>query len=374
MSEQRRPGRAVTDSPDDAGVPLPRPGSEAPDAVGDGEQTPPADPPAEAGGPVPVAGGPVPVAGGPVPADVDAVPADVDAVPADVEAAGTEAAGTEAAGTEAAGTEAAGTEPPGTEGAAPEAASDVGDPPKAAGDDLAGAAPARRRRRRDPLAAALIGVLTLLLGFAFAVQVRSTDQDTQLSGAREEDLVRILDDLNAQEDRLRQQITDQRSTLNQLTNSDSQSATALEEARRRAEAIGILNGTVAAQGPGLHILVRDPEGEVRVADLLDAVEELRGAGAETMQIDAVRVGVSTAVTGDPGALSVDGHAISAPYDILVIGSPQDLETAMNIPGGVVQRINGRGGSVEITQSQQVVVDALRPLDQPEYASPKPDGD
>src|SRR4051812_33301759 len=31
-----------------------------------------------------------------------------------------------------------------------------------------------RRRRRDPLAAALIGILTLLLGFAFAVQVRST--------------------------------------------------------------------------------------------------------------------------------------------------------------------------------------------------------
>jgi uncharacterized protein YlxW (UPF0749 family) len=56
---------------------------------------------------------------------------------------------------------------------------------------------------------------------------------------------------------------------------------------------------------------------------------------------------------------------------VVIGSPQDMETAMNIPGGVVQRIGGRGGSVDITQSQQVVVDALRPLDTPQYASPTP---
>ena len=34
---------------------------------------------------------------------------------------------------------------------------------------------------------------------------------------------------------------------------------------------------------------------------------------------------------------------------------------------------GAGWLVEITQEQQVVVDALRPLDQPQYASPKTGG-
>lgn len=240
-------------------------------------------------------------------------------------------------------------------------------------------APARRRasvttalRRRDPLAAALIGVLTLLLGFAFAVQVRSVGDDQKYEGAREEDLVRILDELNAREERLREQLGDQRSALQQLTSSDSQSAAALEEARRRAEAIGILNGTIAAQGPGLTMTIRDPEDEVRVADMLDAIQELRGAGAETMQIDGVRVGVSTAITGDPGDLMVDGRPITAPYEFIVIGSPQDMETAMNIPGGVVPQISGRGGSVDIAQSDQVVVDALRSLDTPQYAEPDTD--
>ena len=228
-------------------------------------------------------------------------------------------------------------------------------------------------RRRDPVAAALIGLLTLLLGFAFAVQVRSTNTQ-ELSTAREEDLVRILDNLNSQEDRLREQIADQRSALDQLTSSDSRSAAALDEARREAEAIGILNGTVAAQGPGLSMLIDDPQGEVRVADVLDAIQELRGAGAETMQIDGVRVGVSTAVTGEPGALRVDEQPITAPYEFVVIGSPQNMETAMNIPGGVVQRIQGRGGTVEITQSDQVVVDALRPLETPQYAAPQTEGD
>jgi uncharacterized protein YlxW (UPF0749 family) len=225
------------------------------------------------------------------------------------------------------------------------------------------------RRKRDPLAAALIGVLTLLLGFAFAVQVRSVGADQQYSSAREEDLVRILDDLNAREERLRDQISDQRGALEQLSSSDSQLSTALEEARARAEAIGILNGTLPAHGPGLVMTIHDPEDGIRVADLLDAIQELRGAGGETMQIDGVRVGVSTAVTGTPGSLLVDGHPITAPYEVEVIGSPQDMETAMNIPGGVVPRVNSRGGSVDITPSDDVVVDALRPLDAPQYAQP-----
>jgi uncharacterized protein YlxW (UPF0749 family) len=251
-------------------------------------------------------------------------------------------------------------------------ADDAAAVPEHSSDDAPDAPEVRKGRRSDRMAAALIGVLTLLLGFAFAVQVRSVGDDESYAGAREEDLVRILDDLDAREERLREQLTDQRIALQQLSSSDSRSAAALEEARRQSEAIGILNGTIAARGPGLIMTIRDPDERVRVNDILDAIQELRGAGAETMQIDDVRVGVSTAVTGQPGGLMIDGHPISAPYEVLVIGEPQYMETAMNIPGGVVQHIENRGGTVTIAQSQEVVVDALRPLDTPQYASPEPD--
>jgi uncharacterized protein YlxW (UPF0749 family) len=257
---------------------------------------------------------------------------------------------------------------PGPETAVPVA----GEEPTGAEPEGAEPAGDARRRTGNLLAAALIGVLTLLLGFAFAVQVRSVGDDQKYAGAREEDLVRILDDLNAREERLRTQIADQRSALQQLTSSDSRSATALEEAQARAEAIGILNGTVAAQGPGLVMTIRDPDDRARVSDILDAIQELRGAGAETMQIDDVRVGVSTAITGSPGRLMVDGRPITAPYEFVVIGSPQNMQTALNIPGGVVQDLTRQGADVAIEPSEQVVVDALRPLDTPQYASPATD--
>ncbi|PRY47507.1 uncharacterized protein YlxW (UPF0749 family) [Geodermatophilus tzadiensis] len=229
--------------------------------------------------------------------------------------------------------------------------------------------PARRRQRR--VAAALIAVLTLLLGFAIAVQVRNTDTGEALAAAREEDLVGILDSLDAREAQLREQIADQRAALRELSDTDSRTAAALENAAERADALAVLNGTVAAEGPGLVMTIRDPQGRVRVADLLDAVQELRGAGAETMQIDGVRVGVSTAVTGEPGALRVDGRPVTAPYEVVVIGSPQDLQTAMSIPGGVVDRVGRQGGSVDVEQRDRVLVDALRPLDEPQYAQPQP---
>lgn len=255
--------------------------------------------------------------------------------------------------------------------AEPDAEPDVDPQPAAESRNRPAEGEPAPRRGRDPLAAALIGVLTLLLGFAFAVQIRAVGADQQYAGAREEDLVRILDDLNAREQRLREQIADQRSALRDLTSSDSQSTTALEEARARAEAIGILNGTIAAQGPGLVVTVRDPDDKVRVSDVLNAVQELRGAGAETMQIDGVRVGVSTAITGTPGDLMVDGRPITAPYEVVVIGSPESMQTALNIPGGVVQDLTRQGASVDIVSSDRVVVDALRPLDTPQYASPDP---
>jgi uncharacterized protein YlxW (UPF0749 family) len=227
-------------------------------------------------------------------------------------------------------------------------------------------------RRRDLLAAVLIGLLTLLLGFAFTVQVRNSDDEQVLAGAREEDLVRIVDEVSSRGVRLRELIADQRRALSQLTSSDSETASALEEARSRAASLAVLNGTVAAQGPGLRLTVRDPEGELRVTDLVDVIQELRGAGAETMQFDGVRVGLSTAVSGVPGALLIDGRPIAAPYEVLVIGSPQDIETALNIPGGVVQHIATSGGTVEVEQVPELIVDALRPLPEAQYAAPDDD--
>jgi len=227
-------------------------------------------------------------------------------------------------------------------------------------------------RSRSWYPSLLIGVLCALLGFALAVQLRTVDSDQGLAGARQEDLARILADLQSRQDRLRSEISEQQELLDQLGSGEDSAAAAIEEARRQAEALAILNGTVAAEGPGVTITIRDPDANVDSAVLLDAVQELRGAGAETMQVAGVRITVSSALVGEAGDIRIDGTPVEAPYVIVAIGDAQTLSTAMQIPGGVADKVIQAGGDIDIVSADQVLVDALRPLEVPEYAEPAPD--
>lgn len=224
----------------------------------------------------------------------------------------------------------------------------------------------------------LIGALCGLLGFAFAVQVRNT-QGSTLESARQEDLVRILDDLSAREDRLRGEITEQQAARDEISSGTDRSGTALQQARKRADELGVLAGTVAAQGPGVIITI-DEQSQQRLSSdlLLDALEELRGAGAEAVAIAGsgvsgrpteIRVGVSTWFTDSGDGIAVDGTRLTAPYRITAIGDGPTLLAALNIPGGVRDSVRRAGGSVQVRQVDEITINSLRPVKRPQYAQP-----
>lgn len=200
-------------------------------------------------------------------------------------------------------------------------------------------------------------VLAVALGFGLVVQIRSTGE-AEITGATEEDLVRILDEVDTREEQLRAQLAEREQAVEELSGSRTESGSALAEAQRRAETIGILNGTLPARGPGLRLVVEDPDGAVTPAVLLDAIQELRGAGAEAIQVDGIRVVVSSYVGGTPGKLTVDGRALSTPYEVLAIGPPTDLEVALNVSGGVVADVARSGGTARVTQAGELSVDSL----------------
>jgi uncharacterized protein YlxW (UPF0749 family) len=252
---------------------------------------------------------------------------------------------------------------------------------RAAGDTGAGssggrlsAAVAAARGRKISAAGAVIGLLLGLLGFAVVVQVRSNSTDQQFAAARPEDLLGILSNLDARKDRLSQEITQLQNTQQQLTLGSQSRQAALAEASKRADELGILAGSLAAQGPGLRIHFNPATKAVRAADVLDAVEELRGAGAEAMQINganagAVRIVAATSFVDTDRGLQVGEQTLSAPYTIIAIGDPPTMQTALNIPGGVVDTVRGNGGNVVVDPPGTVQVTALHPNTTPRYAHP-----
>jgi uncharacterized protein YlxW (UPF0749 family) len=246
-----------------------------------------------------------------------------------------------------------------------DAAESAGTTPRLAGRQrlVAGLWPPRLSR-----AQLTVALLLFVLGLGLAIQVRSTsDTGGALRGARQEDLVRILTELDNRGQRLQDEKRGLESQRGQLETSSNQAAEALKQTRQKAQELGVLAGTVAAEGPGITLTIHDPHGGVQADSLLDTLQELRAAGAEAIQINDVRVVAATFFTDGTDGVRIDGHKVSQPYVFKVIGNPPDLEPALNIPGGVVQTLEKEQATADVVRSQKVVVDALRPSKQPDYA-------
>ena len=256
-------------------------------------------------------------------------------------------------------------EPAGRDAVAPQARSGDPHPPERSEWWRRGFAPGGKGKR----AGALIGVLTAVLGFAIAVQVRSNSSSDSLQNAREDDLIRILDDQNARADRLNQQIADLQNTLDELRRSGNSDLVAQEQAQRELQSLQVLLGTVPATGPGVAVTVSDPQRKLKAEDLLDVIEELRGAGAEAMQFGPVRVTTSTSFSDAADGVHLDGQAVAPPYQVLAIGDPKTLDTALNIPGGVAATARNAGGDAKTDELQRIDIRALSTLHNPKYAAP-----
>ncbi|HET8599617.1 MAG TPA: DUF881 domain-containing protein [Segeticoccus sp.] len=227
----------------------------------------------------------------------------------------------------------------------------------------------RMGRPRATKANALAAALAVLLGFAIVTQVHQT-QSEGLESLRQADLVSLLDDVTQRSSKLDQELNQLQRTKEQLSQGQGDQ-TALRAARQRLQSLQILTGTVAAKGPGIQLTIKDRNHRVTAPVVLDAVEELRDAGAEAIQIGPVRVVASTWFGMSGRKLQVDGVTVDPPYDILVIGDPHTLSAAMDIPGGVSETVRQLGAQVSIRQSKRVEIDALQTASKPRYARPVP---
>ena len=220
----------------------------------------------------------------------------------------------------------------------------------------------------------VVGVLLGLVGFGAVTQVHATDSDTAYAGASRQDLVLLLDSLESAAQRASAQIAELQETRRALVSSTGREQAAVTRARAELRVLGILAGTSPATGPGVRITIHDPSGAIGSSTLLNALEELRDAGAEAVEIDdTVRVVARTALTDTTDGIAVDGQTLQPPYLIEAIGSPQTLSAAVIFPGGLRDEVSALGGTVRIEPAPELEITSLHTPEPPQYASPSPGG-
>jgi len=218
----------------------------------------------------------------------------------------------------------------------------------------------------------IAAAMLFLVGMGAVMQIRANTADSAYANARREDLIVLLDGLGEQSQRLEGEISDMEQTKSDLASGADTQRVAREEAQQRVDDLSILAGTAPAIGPGIRMRISDPGHKMTYDVLLDAVEEMRDAGAEVIEVnDSVRVVASTWFGRNGEGLVVDGKAVEAPYVVEVIGDPHSLEEAARFRGGIVSEITGPriGGQVQIEQLDRVVVDSLHAQTKNQYAQP-----
>lgn len=206
--------------------------------------------------------------------------------------------------------------------------------PRARGASLA--------RKNSRLAVAIVAGI---LGLLAVGQLRGQAGVPGLSGLSATELTQLIANLNAGNERLRNELGDLGRQEQKLIDARDRGQTTVGDLRSDLDRIRAWAGLTPVTGQGISILITGPIGGDGVEDLLN---ELRNAGAEAIAVDGVRVVRGTVVAGAPGALSVENAAIGDTFEIRAIGSPQILTGTLTRTGGVIAQVGATYADARIT--------------------------
>ena len=213
----------------------------------------------------------------------------------------------------------------------------------------------------------LIVGLTIILGIFLSLAIKQNDEPKLLSSAREDELVRILDDLSKQKDNLELELIKQSQILDSLKSGSNEEAK--KAAQNRIDQLILLSGTAPVTGRGIQVLITGDVYSVSAFTVLDSVQELRDAGAVAIEINGNRVINSTYFNDTSDGITINQAKIRSPYRINALGDPETLATALKIPGGLAEKVTTSGGQVVITQYATLVIESTVDLITPQYAVP-----
>lgn len=232
------------------------------------------------------------------------------------------------------------------------------------------------RLRHMPWAIALVCVV---LGFMLSMQFK-VQQEVQMrdlaTSSRSQELASQLATAEAARDDAMVELQALRQEMTKVIN---QQADFSDLGKQLADA-QLAAGLVAMTGPGVVVEMRDSTrpllpGEdpniqlIHDADVLRMVNELRGAGAETMALNEQRLIGSSEIRCAGPVIVVNGIRTAPPIIIKAIGNPDELEQAIEMKGGIGEDLRNFGIQVTVKKEQNLTVPAYMGSLKLKYATP-----
>jgi uncharacterized protein YlxW (UPF0749 family) len=191
----------------------------------------------------------------------------------------------------------------------------------------------------------LVALTALAFGFLLASQLRAELIPSSNRVARNEALVRSVQDLEKSNTAYRKRISELRREVSDL---ESQAAQRSESDRRLEQELAGLRvhaGLSRLHGPGVVVDLAHgrpgPDPEARTAylinfqDIQDVVNLLLAGGAEGISVNDHRISPLTSYRGSGGTILIDqGPPLKAPFHVVAVGNRSEMEQLLGDPASL----------------------------------------
>ena len=175
-----------------------------------------------------------------------------------------------------------------------------------------------------------IGFVCVILIAIMFTQFKTIDEAdiVGITTAREDELTTMLATWKQKQAELQEQLDSTRQRIDEYNEKISSNQAAEELLQDELEQTNMLTGQTDVEGEGIVLTLSDAERSVTYEDLLELINELRGAGAEAISINDQRIINMTEIV-DANAILVNQERVVSPYIVKAIGGITYLTSAIN---------------------------------------------
>ncbi|MFV0518512.1 MAG: DUF881 domain-containing protein [Aminipila sp.] len=215
----------------------------------------------------------------------------------------------------------------------------------------------------------VLGMLALFIGLILSIQLRTTAGDDQgglVPLAKVKGYEAELKLVKDEKEQVVQELMELEARLNSIEGDKAEEDEFINGLVSDLERYKMSSGVLDVQGPGILVTIKDPvvkdeyEQDFSVIMynyelMLNLVNKLKEAGAESVSINEQRIAATTEITIAGSNVNINGTPTAPPYYVKAIGNPDTLHDAINIRSGIVETMKMKYNLIVTTEKKDNIV-------------------
>lgn len=209
-------------------------------------------------------------------------------------------------------------------------------------------------------------LVCLLLGVIISWQFQGISKNKKLlidRNKRNEEILTELINERDNNDKLRQKIEKLQEDLNVYKMAQGDYDEYTKQLEKEIKEARMVAGLVPVKGTGV-ILKIDGSYTYLENDLLRIINELRASDIQAMSINEQRIIATSEIKvissgSSQGYLVINGEQMLLPLEIKVIAKPANLENAIMMTGGIMEKMKNFFTTLELKKQDELIIPAVR---------------